>query len=58
MNRLQEPVKYAVAYCFFNQKWLSKEFLGVIKEARYGGKPLDPLAIELSSPMDDISTAT
>jgi hypothetical protein len=57
VNCIREPVKYAVAYYFFNQKWLSKEFLDGIKEPRYGDRPLDSLVMDLSGPMDVISTA-
>ncbi|PHZ13603.1 uncharacterized protein RHIMIDRAFT_236656 [Rhizopus microsporus ATCC 52813] len=33
---IREPVKFAVAYYFYQQKWLPKSFIGQINSSRYG----------------------
>ncbi|KAG2202955.1 hypothetical protein INT46_010207 [Mucor plumbeus] len=51
INHIREPIKYAVAYYFHRQQWISKEFIDQLNTSRYG-QPADVFDID---DMDAIS---
>lgn len=52
ISRIREPVKFAVAYYFYQKQWLTKTFIDNLNETRYG-KPEDIFDID-DDVMDDL----
>ncbi|CEP13597.1 hypothetical protein [Parasitella parasitica] len=56
--RIREPVKFAVAHFFYQQKWLPKSFIDHLNQSRYG-QPEDIFEMDeviMDDPSDDTTT--
>ncbi|KAG2201930.1 hypothetical protein INT46_000520 [Mucor plumbeus] len=57
VDHIREPIKYAVAYYFYQQKWVSKEYIEKLNVSRYG-QPADVFDIEDMYASTDNDTLT
>ena len=58
VEHIREPIKYAVAYYFHQQKWIPKEYIEQLNASRYG-QPADVFDIEdMDATTDNDTSAT